>query len=480
MNAEINTLSRAVLYVRVSTEEQISGTSLDSQRTIGEHIALANGFEVERVCEDPGVSGVRYTTRPGIMEALEVIEAGEATALIATKLDRLGRDARVILEIVERVKRAGGKVITSDFRFDDSIMGRFLTTIFAAIAQLDRDNIVERNTTGLRARAVAGMQPNISTPAYGYDIYTKKDLLAGRCRPDQVGIYRINPATSTNVRRIFDWYTQGWAVADICRELERRRIKSATGLRNWNVSTVHRMLKNEAYIGKAHYGTRMQIASETTNKHLRKMHIRTVWKPKTVWITIPCPRIISDEIWDRVRSRKASMPKQKPKDTCNTYVFRSIIRCPSCHKGLYGLTRQGIVSYACIDSCFLTVKKHPTSGRIRPIRFLTQERIMAELVTLLADRDSIMEPERRDGQIRGEEELFFVRHGLYMLNLALTSPFLTVKERRFQLMDVVQSIVRSDDEYILEFWPVNSLEMSSVIRVPIPPSEPVEISNLCQ
>ena len=53
------------------------------------------------------------------MEDLRLIESGAASVLIATRIDRIGRSARVILDIVDRVEKAGGELVMGDVKFDN-------------------------------------------------------------------------------------------------------------------------------------------------------------------------------------------------------------------------------------------------------------------------------------------------------------------------------------------------------------------------
>lgn len=64
---------KAILYCRVSTEEQAeNGTSLETQKEACLLKAERMGAFPVRICEDEGVSGTRYQTRPGIIEALRL------------------------------------------------------------------------------------------------------------------------------------------------------------------------------------------------------------------------------------------------------------------------------------------------------------------------------------------------------------------------------------------------------------------------
>ena len=180
MNKPANKMRGAVLYARVSSDEQAEhGTSPDVQRDTCLLMAAQMGLPVVEMCPDLGVSGVRYSSRPGIQRALALIEAGEADTLIATKVDRIGRSAAVILDIASRVRKAGGQLVTSDARFDDSPMGQFTLTMFAGMAELERNNIRERTKSGAVRRAQDGVQPQRSRSPFGLHVVTKLDKERG-------------------------------------------------------------------------------------------------------------------------------------------------------------------------------------------------------------------------------------------------------------------------------------------------------------
>ena len=78
-------------YVRVSTEEQgNSGAGLAAQRDAIERECAHRGWQLSEIIEDVGYSA-KNLRRPGIRSALEQLQAGEAHALVAAKLDRLSR-----------------------------------------------------------------------------------------------------------------------------------------------------------------------------------------------------------------------------------------------------------------------------------------------------------------------------------------------------------------------------------------------------
>ena len=94
-------------YCRVSTEDQArDGISLAAQRNRIEAYCEAHGLRLVRIEEDAGISAKKTTNRPALQRALEALREGEATGLVAVKLDRLSRTTRDVLDLVARAERA--------------------------------------------------------------------------------------------------------------------------------------------------------------------------------------------------------------------------------------------------------------------------------------------------------------------------------------------------------------------------------------
>jgi len=142
-SSSTNTRPRAVLYCRVSTGRQAEeGTSLETQEADCRRKAAGCGAEVVGLHTDPDVSGELYLHRPGIQAALADIEQGRADMLIGYKVDRSGRNARVILEVGERIRRAGGALaFTDDGIIENTARGQAIFGFKAIVAQWEKDQI---------------------------------------------------------------------------------------------------------------------------------------------------------------------------------------------------------------------------------------------------------------------------------------------------------------------------------------------------
>jgi site-specific DNA recombinase len=144
---------RLVAYARVSTHEQAEhGLSLQAQRHRLRAFAEAMGFEVVALEADEGVSGkVAPDKRPALSRALASVRAGKADGLLTLKLDRLSRSTRDVLDLVDASGREGWRLLSVSEQLDTATAaGRMVLTVLAALAQMEREQIGERTSFGMR------------------------------------------------------------------------------------------------------------------------------------------------------------------------------------------------------------------------------------------------------------------------------------------------------------------------------------------
>lgn len=147
---------RAVGYVRVSTEDQAKhGWSLDAQRQRIDGYCQAMNWELAAVYADEGVSAAK--DRPEFERMVADVLADGVSHVVALKLDRLGRSAKGILDLYDRLESKGvGLVCIQDGVDTSTPAGRMLRTILAAVAEFERDVISERTKTGMAAAKAGG------------------------------------------------------------------------------------------------------------------------------------------------------------------------------------------------------------------------------------------------------------------------------------------------------------------------------------
>jgi DNA invertase Pin-like site-specific DNA recombinase len=139
-------MPRLALYARCSTADQVLDAQLDSLR----EYAARRGGEAEEYA-DAGVSGAS-AKRPALARLLEAVHRRQVDAVVVTKLDRLARSVRHLCELAADFEARGVALVVLDQGIDTSTpSGRFLFHTLGAVAELERELIVERTRAGLAA-----------------------------------------------------------------------------------------------------------------------------------------------------------------------------------------------------------------------------------------------------------------------------------------------------------------------------------------
>lgn len=159
---------KLVGYVRVSTESQEENTSLVSQRERIEAYCKAFGHELTQIFTEVG-SGKNTVDRPHFQQAMMALNDG-ADGIVALKLDRIARNCRDVLTLVEDVLQPKNKaLVLLDLNVDTSTpTGKMILTMMAAVAELERAQINERTQGGRKAKANKGGYA-YGAPAFGYE-----------------------------------------------------------------------------------------------------------------------------------------------------------------------------------------------------------------------------------------------------------------------------------------------------------------------
>ncbi|MBI2172433.1 MAG: recombinase family protein [Chloroflexi bacterium] len=232
------------VYARVSTEEQVKGTSIPSQLSAMRALAgEGSGYRLVREYKDEGFSGAS-DDRPAFKQMMRDAKVGVYSVLMVYKLDRLGRKQTLVLNAIEQLEKLGIGVKSVTESFDTtSTFGRAALGMLSTFSQMERDLIRERTNTGRAARRANGGWVGGFTP-YGYewDPETKRTF--------------VNEAEAEVVRRIYGLYcTSRLGTPNIARMLDKDGIKPRGGARRWHGAAVGDILRDRSYIGRHKVGT---------------------------------------------------------------------------------------------------------------------------------------------------------------------------------------------------------------------------------
>ena len=153
-------LSNTIGYIRVSSEDQAeSHLSLDAQKQQIEAYCTFKGLSLTQILCDEAISGGKpIQSRPAGSELFTLIDEGNTTAVVATKLDRLFRDALDCLQVNAILQASNVHLHLLDLNVDTSnAMGKAFLTIAAAFAELELNRGKERTRDALRALKERGV-----------------------------------------------------------------------------------------------------------------------------------------------------------------------------------------------------------------------------------------------------------------------------------------------------------------------------------
>lgn len=175
-------------YARVSSDEQETASQLPDLRKAG----------CRRIYQE-NVSGGTME-RPELEKCLDRLERGDT--LVVWRLDRLGRSLRDLLQLVDRLEKAGVTFISIKEKFDTgSAAGRLIFHFFAALTQFERELVRERTMAGLkvaRARGRMGGRRKLISPQQARVVKTMWDSRE-HTRTEIANHFGVHPATIDRV-----------------------------------------------------------------------------------------------------------------------------------------------------------------------------------------------------------------------------------------------------------------------------------------
>ena len=232
---------RVIIYIRVSTLKQVNeGYGLKTQEERCRALAIAKGWVVVDVVDDGGISGTLDETngRVGLKKIFTEADKKTFDLLLFFSLDRLGRTSAIVLSTIDSLVKKKIMIASCKESIDTSTpTGVFVLTIFAGLAQLERDNIVERLANGKKHRKEKVDGECGGDLIWGYKRFEKKIVV------DEYQAKIINYIYSL-------YYGKQLYFRAITEQLNKEKIPSPKG-KVWHVNTVTNILKkhNDSYRG---------------------------------------------------------------------------------------------------------------------------------------------------------------------------------------------------------------------------------------
>lgn len=392
----------AAIYARVSSDRQKEQQTIASQRAALLDYAQAHQYTVppEWVFEDDGYSG-SVLVRPGLERLRDLIAEGVIATVLIYGPDRLSRNYAYQVLLLEEFGRHGVEVIFLKAPAADTPEHRLLLQFQGMIAEYERAQIAERTRRGKRYQAKAGVINVLSSVApYGYR-YVKKTQTAH-------AYYEVVEGQAEVVRDIFRRYTvEGQSIRAIVKALNEQNIPTCCKIGPWGHTSVHRILQNSAYRGRAYYGkTEPAPPSQRSSRTIRlkgpyaargpsKRH-----RPQQEWIEMPVPALVSEETFGLAQERLRLNQELSPRRTKVPSVLQGLLVCGQCGYALCRMKSRIYRYYRCLGS-----DRQRPGGRIcsaRPVRVDQLDQLVWEQIWQLLNQPELLraEIERRLQEFR--------------------------------------------------------------------------------
>lgn len=325
---------KCVIYIRVSSERQVQGYSLEGQKRYLKEWAEFEGMSVSEIYVEPGKSGKSITGREVFRKMLDDISTGSVDAdyVVVFKLSRFGRNAKDILNSLTFIQRYGVGLICKEDGLDSSTsMGRMMITILGAVAEMERENILVQTMLGREEKAKQGGWNGGFAP-YGYELENGKLAV----REDEAAIVRL----------IFDKFINGgMGYSTIAGYLNRQGIPKlpsrnshGTQFADWSVHHIKRMLQNPLYTGRIAFGrTRQERVKGTENEYRRVKSDEYILSED-----ITHEPLVSSEMFEQAQAKMKGAPRTGNPSVGrgSKHLLSGILKCPMCGSSMYADIRQ--------------------------------------------------------------------------------------------------------------------------------------------
>jgi site-specific DNA recombinase len=339
---------RAALYARVSTPQQEQEATIESQIAALEAFAQQRGYQLEPhlYFQDQAISGTKLD-RPALNRLRDWATEGWFDVVLCYSPDRLARRYAHQWVLLDELRRVGVEVVFANQpAAPDGPQGQLFLGIQGLFAEYERTQIAERLRRGrlYRMRQGGRMSPK---PPYGYRYIPVSEPDGGR--------WVLDPIEAEVVRCVYRWYTEdSLTILQVVDRLNAADDQMPPRGKRWRYSTVHTILKQMAYTGRAYYN-RTRTCHEAVGRPKKSGRGTLGWpshepRSREEWIEIAVPSLVTEDIWQRAQERLVMNQRFAARNNKrHFYLLRGLLVCGTCGRTLAGRSSDGRFYYCCTN-----------------------------------------------------------------------------------------------------------------------------------
>lgn len=394
------------IYKRVSTAMQIDGYSLEAQEESLVKEAKHRNMRIAGIYSDEGKSGKNISDRTEFRRMLNDIANASAKDrpdyVMVFKLSRFGRNAADTLSSLQFLEDYGVNLLCVEDGIDSAgAAGKLMISVYAAVAEVERENIRVQTMAGREQKARDGKWNGGFAP-YGYRLEYKGN---------GTGELIIDEEEAAIIKLIFEKYNDSlFGVAGVAKWLNdngyRKKLRQNGTVDRFSAAFVKGVIDNPVYMGKIAYGRRRNEKIDGTRN---EFHVVKQDKDSYEIYDGNHEAIISEEDWYMAAAKRSknAYKREKIYSKEHEHMLSAIVKCPVCGASMYGAVNRkkkknseefytDMFYYVCKNRKMVSGK--PCSYK----RHIRQDEMDAEAVAILryvlyhVDFKSVFEAQMKD------------------------------------------------------------------------------------